>query len=86
MDGIKNIEYDLSRHAKSIEKMEDKLIIQEKVLHEEEFKGIHLAKISSNNYINHLVERQKDERASGSFQTETQRKLNEIKKFLDPLK
>lgn len=33
MDAIKNIEYDLCRHAKSIEKMEDKLIIQEKVSH-----------------------------------------------------
>lgn len=45
-----------------------------------------MAKISSNNYISHLVDRQKEEGSSSNFQTESQRKLSEIKKFLDPLK
>lgn len=56
MDAIKNIEYDLSRYAKTIEKMDDKLIIQQKVTQDNDFTRVQLAKISLNNYLGHLTD------------------------------
>lgn len=87
MDAIKNIEYDLSRYAKAIEKMDDKLIIQEKPATTTEYDTtrVQLAKISINNYISHLAESTILDKTSSigtsstsqvSQQTENQKRLN----------
>lgn len=64
---LKNIEYNLSRYMESLNKMEGKLIIQDRILagtqafyDSTDASGvIQLAKISNKNYIDHIAGRKK---------------------------
>ena len=62
MDSIKNIEYNIARYMESLNKMEEKLIIQDRIIvggTSELYDGkeggvIQLAKLSNKNYIHHI--------------------------------
>lgn len=59
---IKNIEYNIPRYMKSLEKMNDRLIIQDKISNntlESNENIFNLAKISINNYIANINDREK---------------------------
>ncbi len=58
MDAVKNIQYDLSRYAKNIEKMDDKLVIVERGQLQDDSGRVQLTKISAANYIGHLLEKE----------------------------
>ncbi len=62
MNYIKNIEYGISKHSKSLEAMTDKMLVQDKAsLSDFDEKLYRLAKISAKNYIEHLVKQDKIE-------------------------
>lgn len=58
---IKNIEYNIPRYMKSLEKMGDRLVIQDKPnpLADSQTELTNLAKININNYICNLNDRDK---------------------------
>ena len=58
---IKNIEYNIPRYMKSLEKMNDRLLIQDKiVVNQPNSSAFNLAKISIPNYLNHIQDKQFD--------------------------
>lgn len=62
MDYLKNLEYNLTKYMDSLDKMEGKLLIQEKIMvggepfYDQSSSGvIQLAKLSNKNYIDHCI-------------------------------
>ena len=52
---IKNIEYNIPRYMKSLEKMNDRLLIQDKIVPSNpQSTAINIATINISNYINHI--------------------------------
>lgn len=55
---IKNIEYNIPRYMSSLEKMNERLLIQDKiVVHQPNSTALNLAKISVPNYLNNIQDK-----------------------------
>jgi hypothetical protein len=61
MSCVKNLEYNVPRYMKSLEKMNEKLLIQDKIVAAQpQSNVVNLSKINLANYLNHLQDQQID--------------------------
>lgn len=74
MNSLKNIEYNIPRYMRSLEKMDEKLLIHSRTGSEPDEQVFQLAKMSPSNYLGYI---QEDEQFEAPF---SHRKLLELKR------